>query len=125
MGKSDWTPTEIVLKLRRKERTLNTLGNTTRLSILYLLHKSKETGDEYNFNHIADKIGVDKSKLAYHVALLKNSHFISNEMRLEEKKGRKFSFYSITEKGVKAVEMIEKIDASNEVDENQLDGIID
>ena len=125
MGKSDLIPTERVLKLRRKERALNTLGNITRLSILYLLHKSKETGHRYNFNQIAEEIGVDKNILAYHLALLKNNHFISDEVRIDEKKRMKFSFYKITETGLKAVDMIEKIDNSDEVDETQLNAIIE
>lgn len=88
------------------------LSNINRLKILYLLGNTKQ---ELNFNQIADNLSIDKNKLSYHIALLKNNDFISNEMH-SNKTGKAFSFYNITKKGETAIELIEKIDKAS--DEN-------
>lgn len=82
------------LDLRRKERDFGIIGNRTRLKILINLSKN----NKLNFNKIAELTKTDKSKLAYHIALLKNANFINNE-KTQNKEGKAFSFYSITDKG--------------------------
>ncbi|MBN1214687.1 MAG: winged helix-turn-helix transcriptional regulator [Candidatus Lokiarchaeota archaeon] len=106
-------------ELRRKEKSLSILSNIIRLKILYLL---AETEGRLNFNEIAAKLKIEKNKLSYHVALLKNNKFISNKVR-SDREGRAFSFYNITNKGENAIEFIEKIQNDDEEDLKELEMI--
>ena len=88
MDNLKWLPSEDILKLRKKERDLNILANKFRLNILYLLNEIK---DKLNFNQIAEKLGIERNKLAYHINLLKRNRFINNSINLDEKTGKTFS----------------------------------
>lgn len=94
-----------ITNLREREKILNVLGNKLRLQILYLLLQIEE---KINFNTIAAKLNVDRNKLAYHISLLKNNNLIHNEMRAE-KHGGSFSYYGITERGKKTINLLEGI----------------
>lgn len=107
------------IDLRKREKSLSMLSNLIRLKILYLLKNTKE---KISFNQIADKLSIDKNKLSYHIALLKNNNFISNEIR-PNKTGRTFSFYHISKKGENAIESIEKINKDNEDNLNELENL--
>jgi DNA-binding HxlR family transcriptional regulator len=91
------------LELRKKERDFSIIGNKFRLKVLTELFRK----DKLNFNKLAELIKIDKSKLAYHIALLKNGNFINNE-KLVNKEGKAFSFYSITDKGRQYLDLISK-----------------
>ena len=108
-------------ELRKKERDLSIIGNTHRLAILYLLH---ENNNKLNFNTIADSLKLKRNKLAYHIALLKDAFLISNEMRVDDKEGKSFSFYDITEKGKSMINLIEKMTEDFTVHKSKLDEIL-
>jgi len=91
------------LELRKKERDFSIIGNKIRLKILTELYMK----DKLNFNKLAELIKIDKSKLAYHIALLKETNFINNE-KLLNKEGKAFSFYSITDKSKQYLDLISK-----------------
>ena len=91
------------LDLRRKERDFGIIGNKIRLKVLYKLCEN----DSLNFNKLAELTKTDKNKLAYHIALLRNANFISNEKK-QNKEGKAFSFYSITDKGRKYFNLVSK-----------------
>jgi len=91
------------LELRKKERDFSIIGNKIRLKILIKL----SVNDKLNFNKLAELIKLDKNKLAYHLALLKNYNFISNE-KILNKEGKAFSFYSITDKGKQYFDLVSK-----------------
>ena len=91
------------LELRKKERDFSIIGNEFRLKILIKLSET----NKLNFNKLAELINIDKNKLAYHITLLKNYNFISNE-KILNKEGRAFSFYSITDKGKQYFNLISK-----------------
>ncbi|MBY9006343.1 MAG: winged helix-turn-helix transcriptional regulator [Candidatus Lokiarchaeota archaeon] len=105
------------IEIRKKEKSLSILGNANRLKILYLLAR---TEGKLNFNQIAKELEIDKNKLSYHIALLKNNKFIINEVR-PDREGRKFSFYNVSRKGVNAINLIEKIDDNIEDDLKKLE----
>jgi len=109
-------------ELRKYERALSVLSNQLRLKILYLMYQNKDR--KFNFNEIADILHIKKNKLAYHIALLKNNIFLKNEMK-PDKKGRNFSYYAITDKGIKAINLIEKMDKLFEKDEKELEKILE
>jgi len=113
-----WLPSEAILNLRRKERYLNIVANKIRLSILYLLNK---INDKLNFNQIANKLKIERNKLAYHISLLKRNHFIDNSTNFDEKTGKAFSYYSITEKGKNIIEIINKMTEDFEDYEKQIE----
>lgn len=92
------------LDLRKKERDFSIIGNKIRLKILIKL----SINNKLNYNKLAKIIKIDKSKLAYHIALLKNGNFINNE-KLFNKEGKTFSFYSITDKGRQYLDLISKL----------------
>lgn len=94
--------------LETLERDLSVIGNIIRLKILTLLYSST---DKMNFNQIARKLEVNRSKLSYHVLQLKKYDFISNEMR-EEREGKNFSYYAITEKGKKFLDIVQSLNKS-------------
>lgn len=108
-------------ELRGKERNLNIIGNKIRLAILYLLFEKK---NKMSFNEIARNLGVENNKLAYHIALLKKGQFVTNEMRFNNKEGKSFSFYGLSEKGSKAIGLIEEMSTDLEEIEDGLDDIL-
>ncbi len=112
---------KIEKELRRKERDLSIIGNTHRLAILYLLYENES---KLNFNTIADSLKLKRNKLAYHIALLKDAFLISNEMRVDDKEGKSFSFYGLTEKGKRMINLIEKMTEEFTVNESTLDEIL-
>ncbi|MHA1697388.1 MAG: hypothetical protein ACTSWN_00955, partial [Promethearchaeota archaeon] len=61
-----------------------------------------------NFNQIAKRMQINRSKLAYHVLQLVKGGFISNEMR-REKEGKHFSYYTTTDKGIKYLNVLFKV----------------
>lgn len=69
-----------------------------------------------NFNDIARNLGVENNKLAYHIALLKKGQFVKNEMRFDNKEGKSFSFYGLSEKGNNTIRLIEEM--STDLEEN-------
>lgn len=80
------------------ERDLGIIGNDIRFKILKFLYNSN---GKINFNQISEKLGIDRSKLAYHLPILRESNLIINESSIEQRAGKKFSFYSISPKGKK------------------------
>jgi predicted ArsR family transcriptional regulator len=102
----EWLSKNKKYKLSGKERNLNIIGNKIRLAILYLLFENK---NRMSFNDIARILGVKNNKLAYHIALLKKGQFVENEMRFNNKEGKSFSFYSLSEKGNKTIGLIEEM----------------
>ncbi len=109
------------INLRRLEKIFGILGNELRLRILNLLLQNGSK--KFNFNEIAEEISIKKNKLAYHIALLKNNNFVSNEMRAE-RNDRTFSYYTITDKGKNTLRFIEKMNKDIEVDEEALEKIL-
>lgn len=106
--------------LRKIEKELGILANKTRLEILSLLAGRDK---KVNFNEIADKIDIKRNSLAYHIALLKNNGFISNELRKNKNEGS-FSYYDITEKGRKLFSLVEQMDKNFEKEEKELEKIL-
>lgn len=116
-----WLPSKETLNLRRKERDLNIVANEIRLSILYLLNK---INNKLNFNQIADNLKIERNKLAYHINLLKRNRFIDNSTNFDEKKGKAFSYYSISEKGKNIIEIIDKMTEDFEDYEKRIEDIL-
>ncbi|MEX2683061.1 MAG: ArsR/SmtB family transcription factor [Candidatus Sigynarchaeota archaeon] len=87
---------------KKLARDLAIIKSTARLSILDTLQKSRE---KLSFEDLAKKVKMNASNLAYHVAQLKKYGFITNELRAE-RDGKRFSFYSIAEKGKKYMDFI-------------------
>jgi DNA-binding MarR family transcriptional regulator len=84
------------------ERDLSTIKNVTRIMILDVLQEFRAS---LSFEDIARKTNINESNLAYHVAQLKKYGFITNEMK-NERDGKRFSYYSITDKGKKYMNFI-------------------
>jgi len=99
------------------------IGNKIRLGILYLLYSSHE---KISFNEIAELMSLDenRSKLAYHMLLLKKENFVINEVRMDDKRGKSFSFYGLTEKGRKTIDIIEQMTEDLEENEKKLDEVL-
>jgi len=102
----EWLSKNKKYELSGKEQNLNIIGNKVRLGILYLLFEKKK---KMSFNDIARNLGVENNKLAYHIALLKKGQFVKNEMRFDNKEGKSFSFYVLSEKGSKTIRLIEEM----------------
>lgn len=117
----DWLSKNKQYELRSKERNLSIIGNKIRLAILYLLSENK---DKMSFNDIARHLGVENNKLAYHIALLKKGQFVENEMRFNDKEGKSFSFYGLSDKGKKTIGLIEEMTTDLEETEKKLDDIL-
>jgi predicted ArsR family transcriptional regulator len=117
----EWLSKNKKHQLIGKERSLSIIGNKVRLAILYLLLEKK---DDMNFNDIARNLGVENNKLAYHIALLKKGQFVKNEMRFNNKEGKSFSFYGLSEKGRKTIRLIEEMSTDLEEPEEKLDDIL-
>jgi len=109
----EWFSKDKKNELSGKERNLSIIGNKIRLAILYLLFERK---NKMNFNDIARNLGVENNKLAYHIALLKKGQFVKNEMRFDNKEGKSFSFYGLSEKGNNTIRLIEEM--STDLEEN-------
>ena len=108
-------------ELSGKKRNLNIIGNKIRLAIIYLLFENK---NKMSFNEIARKLGIENNKLAYHLALLKKGQFVENEMRFDNKEGKSFSFYGLSEKGSKAMGLIEELHTDLEETEKSLEDVL-
>ena len=106
MVKFSWLPEEKARILKKQEQSLSLIGNDIRLGILHLL---KENQQKVSFNEIAKKIGIKNNKLAYHISLLKKGRFIENELRFSNKVAKSFSFYGLSTKGEKVLELIEQM----------------
>ena len=117
-----WLPKKQSLELRRNARNLSVIGNKIRLGILYLLYSKKE---KLSFSEIAEKMTLseNRSKLAYHMLLLKKENFVDNEVRMDDKKGKSFSFYGLTEKGKKTIDILEQMTEDLEENEKKLDEV--
>jgi predicted ArsR family transcriptional regulator len=102
----EWLSESKKHKLSGKERNLSIIGNKIRLAILYLLFENE---NKMSFNDIARNLGLENNKLAYHISLLKKGEFVKNEMRFDNKEGKSFSFYGLSEKGNKAIGLIEEM----------------
>ena len=114
----EWLSKNKKQELRGKERNLSIIGNRIRLAILYLL---LEHENKMSFNDIARNLGVENNKLAYHMALLKKGEFVVNEMRFDNKEGKSFSFYGLSEKGSKTIALIEEMTTNLEGREKKLE----
>ena len=106
MGKFSWLSEEKARVLRKQEQSLSLIGNNIRLGILHLL---KESQQKVSFNQIAKRIGIPNNKLAYHISLLKKGKFIENELRFSNKVAKSFSFYGLSTKGIKIMDLIEQM----------------
>lgn len=78
-----------------------------------------------SFNEIAEQMTLseNRSKLAYHMLLLKKENFVDNEVRMDDKKGKSFSFYGLTEKGKKTIDILEQMTEDLEENEKKLDEV--
>jgi predicted ArsR family transcriptional regulator len=117
----DWLTKDKSYELRGKERNLSIIGNKIRLGILYVLF---ERDAKMSFNDIAKELDVENNKLAYHIALLKKGRFVENEMRFNDKIGKAFSFYGLSEKGKKTIKLLEQMTLDLEESEKQFDDIL-
>jgi predicted ArsR family transcriptional regulator len=117
----EWLSKNKKYELSGKERNLNIIGNKIRLAILYLLYEKKKM----SFNDIARNLGVENNKLAYHIALLKKGQFVKNEMRFDNKEGKSFSFYGLSEKGSKTIRLIEEMSTDSGETEKNLDDVVE
>lgn len=106
MAKFTWLPEEKARVLKKQEQYLSLIGNDIRLGILHLL---KDSTHKVSFNEIAKKIGIQNNKLAYHISLLKKGRFIENELRFNNKVAKSFSFYGLSRKGIKTIDLIEQM----------------
>jgi predicted ArsR family transcriptional regulator len=117
----EWLSKNKKYELSKKERNLSIIGNKIRLATLYLLFEKK---NKMSFNDIARNLGVENNKLAYHIALLKKGQFIENEMRFDNKEGKSFSFYGLSEKGSKTIGLIEEMSTDLKESEKNLDDVL-
>lgn len=106
MSAQNWLPDEKELILRRRRRLLSILANENRLKILYYLQSINK---KVNFNDIVHKLQIKNSKLAYHIGILKSNKLINNSIEVNDKQGKKFSFYSLSDEGLKALDLLDNI----------------
>jgi len=84
--------------------TSRALSNSNRVKILLALYK-KET---ISFNELANLINISSPTLTFHLSILLEAGLVSNTMTNPGlSPTRAFSFYEITEKGEKLLEMFE------------------
>ena len=80
---------------------MSILANESRLKILYYL---QSINDKVNFNDIVKQLQIKNGKLAYHIGILKANNLVNNS---NEKQGKKFSFYSLSEDGLEALQLLD------------------
>lgn len=83
---------------------MSILANESRLKILYYL---QSINDKVNFNDIVKQLQIKNGKLAYHIGILKANNLVNNSNEFNEKQGKKFSFYSLSEDGLEALQLLD------------------